>query len=272
MINFNGSLIDYDNINYLAENRAFKYGDGVFETIKVHNGKPCFVEDHYFRLMSSLRILRMEIPMYFTYEYFSEQLIKTIESKDKVTRIRFAVYRKNGGLYLPTDNNIDYIVEAFSVGQYITKERYEVELYTDNYINSGILSTIKSTNRILNIVANIYIEENGYDNGLLVNENKNIVEAINSNIFIVKGTSIITPPVSDGCIKGIARKNIINLLTKDAKYSIEERSISPFELKKADEIFLTNTIMGIQPITNYRKKEYKTEVSMEVSRKYNIFL
>ena len=105
---------------------------------------------------------------------------------------------------------------------------------------------------------------------MLLNTNKNVVEALNSNIFLVKGKHIKTPSLSDGCIKGIMRKQIIEIIKQIPGYVIEEASISPFELQQSDELFLTNVITGIQPITNYRKKQFSTSFSKNVLAKLNV--
>jgi branched-chain amino acid aminotransferase len=142
-----------------------------------------------------------------------------------------------------------------------------VDLYKDHYVFSGLLSTIKSTNRLINIVSSIFKDENNYDNCILLNEKKQIVEAANGNIFLVNGTTIVTPALTEGCIKGITRKKILEIVKKDPNLSLEEREISPFELQKADEVFITNAIVGIQPVTKYRRKEYTIEVSKALSNK-----
>ena len=147
------------------------------------------------------------------------------------------------------------------------KEHYEIELYKDHYVYSGLLSTIKSTNRILNVVASVFKEENGYDNLMLLNEKKQLAEAINGNVFLVKGTTVLTPALTEGCIKGIMRKKIIEILQKDPNLSVEETEISPFELQKADEVFVTNVIVGIQSVTKYRRKTYEVRVSQEINKK-----
>ncbi len=96
---------------------------------------------------------------------------------------------------------------------------------------------------------------------MLGHEKKQVVEALNANIFLVKAKNIITPPLSEGCLKGVFRKKLIEFILKDSDLTIEEKEISPFELQKTDEVFLTNAIIGIQPITKYRKKNYTTTVS-----------
>jgi branched-chain amino acid aminotransferase len=103
-----------------------------------------------------------------------------------------------------------------------------------------------------------------------LNNQKHVVEALNANLFLVKGNVIKTPPLSDGCIKGVMRKQIIDIIKLLPDFTIEESSISPFELQQADELFLTNVIMGIQPITKYRKKEYGNSVAKDLLGKLNV--
>lgn len=271
MINYNGNIILPSNIQLSHENRAFKYGDGIFETIKVQNRKVLFWEDHYFRLMASMRMLRMKIPMEFTLEFLQNEILKTVEAQNNGTifRVRLNVYRKNGGLYTPKTNEVDYIIE---VKEYIYKVKttYTTDLFKDFYNYSGILSTIKTTNRILNTLAGVFAKENNLDTCILLNERKGVVEATNGNIFIVKDTVVKTPSLNEGCIKGIIRKKLIEIIQKHPNYTIEETSISPFEIQKADEVWVTNAIIGIQPVTNYRKKEFRTVIGEKLQKTLNV--
>lgn len=253
MINFNGNLESKNNFSLSIQNRAFKFGDALFETIKVEDGRIVFIEDHYFRLMASMRMLRMKISMKFALEFFEKEILRTIEANKLINaRVRFSIFRNDGGLYLPKDNTTSYLIEAEQLSSTL-KTDYEVDLFKDHYLYSGMLSTLKTNNKILNVIASVYASENGLDNCILLNENKQIVEAINSNIFLVNDHQITTPSLSEGCLKGIVRKNIISLINNDSTYEIFETAISPFELQKADEVFLTNSIAGIQSVTKYRK-------------------
>ena len=261
MINFNGKIISENSVPLGIQNRAYKYGDALFETIKVKDGKVNFIEDHYFRLMASMRMLRMSISMEFTLEFFENEILKTVNANNlNLARVRFSVNRKDGGLYSPITNTIDFLIEANEL-KTISRSTYEIDVFKDYYVYSGILSTLKTNNKILNVLAGIYAEENGLDNCILLNEKKQVVEALNANIFLIKGNQIITPSLSEGCLKGVMRKNIIKLIQKDTKYEIIETEISPFEMQKVDEVFISNAIVGIQAITKYRKKHYNTEAS-----------
>ena len=273
MINFNGSIVSNDT-NILTRNRAFLYGDAVFETVKIMDSKILFLEDHYFRLMSSMRVIRMEIPMNFTMEYFEEQILAIAKSKNMVisSRGRITVYRNDGGYYLPQDNTVSFLisVESLDAALYsISQKEYIADLYTDFYVTKQLLSAIKTTNKIINITASIFANENGLDNCLLLNDSKNVIEALQGNLFMLKGNTLITPPISEGCLNGVMRKQILALARKIGNLEVVEDVISPFDLQKADELFITNVIKGIQPITKYRKKEFTTDLASKLVQKLN---
>lgn len=271
MINFNGTLESPENFTLTIDNRAFKYGDGIFETVKVLNGSIVFWEDHYFRLMSSMRMLRMKIPMSFTLEFLEAEILKTIKPQEASTsfRVRLSVYRQDGGLYTPTTNNIDYLIEVSPL-KIQEKGSYTIDLFKDFYNYSGLLSTVKTNNRMLNTLASIFASENDLDNAILLNEKKGVVEATNGNIFIVKRNTIKTPALTEGCIKGITRGKVIEIITKNTDFEVEETSISPFEIQKADEVFITNAIAGVQIVTNYRKKVFATVIGDKLSNSLRI--
>lgn len=276
MINLNGTILDNSKTIIALGNRALNYGDAVFETLRFSGGKIYFWEDHYFRLMASMRILRMEIPMNFTMEFLEEEILRTINSSEKkcaAVRVKIIVWRKTGGKYTPTTNEVDYAIsfEKLEEPFYTLAETdCEIELFKDHFIHSGLLSTLKTTNRIVNILGSIYAKENNYDNCLLLNENKQVVEALNGNIFLISGNIVKTPPLLDGCLNGILRKQLISIINTTPELGLREASISPFELQKADEIFITNTIQGIVSVTKYRKKEFVNSTAKILLPKLNL--
>jgi len=276
MVNTNGNILNKANASLPVNNRGFNYGDAVFETIKVSHSKILFWEDHYFRLMASMRILRMEIPMSFTLEFLENEILKLVEHNNQLkvsVRVKLIVFRDSEGLYTPNTNEVSFLISSKTLQNdfyELNDNEYRVDLYKDHYISPSLLSTIKSNNRLINVIGGIYANENGLQNCLLLNTDKYVVEALNSNIFLVKGQIVKTPPLTDGCIKGVMRKQIIEIIKLMPEYTIEEASISPFELQKADELFLTNIISGIQPITNYRKKQFTIDFSKNLLAKLNV--
>ena len=273
MINFNGTIVSNDT-SLLTQNRAFLFGDAVFETVKIVNAKILFLEDHYFRLMSSMRVIRMEIPMNFTMEYFEEQILALATAKNAAlsARARITVYRNDGGYYLPQNNTVSFLINVESIDNTlysIYQGEYVVDLYTDFYVARQLLSTIKTTNKIINVTASIFAKENGLDNCLLLNDSKNVIEALQGNIFMLKGNTLITPPVSEGCLNGVMRRQVLALARKIENLEVVEQVVSPFDLQKSDELFITNVIKGIQPVTKYRKKEFTTNLATILVQKLN---
>ena len=273
--NYNGNFIEGNEITLSMADRAFQYGDSVFESMKFANGRINFWEDHYFRLMSSMRILRMEIPMNFSPEFLEEQIRTTLVENglsDKASRVRLQVIRKEGGLYTPTSNDVNFLVSAseLELSNFALNENgLEVDLFKDYYKQKSLLSNIKSGSAVLYTVASIFKKENALDECLLLNDDKMIAEAISANVFVVKGKEIFTPPLSDGCLKGVMRKQVLEILPKMG-YEVVEKSISPFDLQKADELFLTNASKGVQWVEKYRKKTFVNEVSQALISKLNI--
>jgi branched-chain amino acid aminotransferase len=273
MINFNGVIQDSD-LQLSVNNRSFLYGDGVFETLKIVNNKILFFEDHYFRLMASMRIVRMEIPMSFTLEYLESQILSLVNQFkiQNSARVRFTVYRNDGGFYSPISNTISFVIQAQELKSekyQIDRSFFEVDLYKDFVVTKQLLSTLKTTNRMIQITASIFAKENQLDSCLLINESKNVIEAISGNLFMLMGNKLITSPISEGCLNGIMRKQIIDIAKKIDTIELIEKEISPFDLQKAEELFITNVIIGIQPITKYRKKDFEVKLATQILEMLN---
>lgn len=275
MINHNGMIQNESEVSLGVDNRGFQYGDGLFETLRVIDHKVVFWEDHYFRLMASMRVLRMEIPMDFSPEFLEAEILKTVAAngfENGAASVKINVFRVAGGRYLPTHRDVQYIISTKKLEHqfYISANpNYTVKLFKDHYQISGLLSTLKTTSKNLSVLGSIYAQENEYDNCLILNEHKMVVEALNSNLFLVKEDEIKTPPLSEGCLNGIIRKKLIEIIEKTDGLTLKEERISPFELQKADELFLTNSLMGIQSVTQYRKKSYGTEKADALRGKLN---
>jgi branched-chain amino acid aminotransferase len=273
MINFNGVILDSD-LQLSVNNRSFLYGDGVFETLKIVDNTILFFEDHYFRLMASMRIVRMEIPLSFTLEFLESQILSLVNQLaiENSARVRITVYRNEGGYYAPNQNSVSYVVQAAPLSNKtytIEKSNFEVDLYKDFAVTKQLLSTLKTTNKMIHVTASIFAKENQLESCLLVNDSKNVIEAISGNLFMLMGNTLITPPISEGCLNGIMRKQIITLAKQIETIDFVEREISPFDIQKADELFITNVIQGIQPITKYRKKEFEIKLALQLLEKLN---
>lgn len=274
MINYNGE-IQQTSPTLSAKNRGFLYGDGVFELVKYVEGTIFFWEEHYLRLMATMRIARMEIPSNFTLEFLEAEIIKTIQANSLASKalwVRITITRKGGVSLTPEENEIDYCIDIEGITNLFyqnLKIPYEVELFKDYYTQADLLGTLNITGRMLQIVGSVFARENDYQNCILLNTHKNAVSFLDGNLFLVQGEQILTPPLSEGAPNGITRKKLIEAIQKTSDFSLEERPISPFELQKADELFLTNTKQGIQSVSKYRKKEYNNIVATNLLGKLN---
>ena len=278
MINYNGAIIEKADLPSAEIARATMYGDAVFETLKMQEGKLFFIEDHYFRLMAGMRILRMPIPMDFTPEFFIEQAERLAEEVAiENGRLRIQVVRVADGKYTPSEDQSTVWwmeLEELEPIEYIHAEKgLTVDLFKDHYIQPGLLSTIKSSNSLPYVLGGVYARENNLDAVLMVNDNKMLVEANASNVFVLKGDVLRTAPLEDGALRGVFRKNLLNW-GKEIGLQVKEESINPFDLQKADEIWLTNTITGVQWVEKYRKNTYKGDKAKELvallERKLNV--
>ena len=264
MINYNENYINKSGSDLL--NRGFLYGDSVFESIRIVNNKIIFWEDHYMRLMSSMRIIRIEIPQSYTPDFFKVQITNTISKVNSsfTGRVRLTIFRDGGGYYAPELSSPSFIVNCSVIDSeefYLKDSEFKVDLFKDYYIQNDLLSNLKTNNKLINVLAGIYANENNLDNCILLNNKKNVTEFLNGNLFIVRENKIITPNLDSGCLKGIMRKKIIEYVKLIPEFSIEETVISPFDLLSANEIWLTNSISGIINVTNYRNKSFSNDVA-----------
>ena len=274
MINFNGKITNPSD--QLINNRAFLYGDAVFESIIIFNDKILFWEDHYFRLMSSMRIIRLEIPDKYTPEFFMENIIKIHNNISQTgnSRIRINIYRSSAGKYKPEKNTPSFIIscESINYNNYeLNKGHYEVDLYKDYYLDNQLISSIKSNNKIINVVASIYASENGFDNCVLLNKDRLVSEFINSNLFIIKDEKIYTPTLKSGCLNGVVRKNLFKILSVSS-FELCEQDLSTFDITQSDEIFGTNIAQGIFSVTKFRKKNYDCSKTKKIITMLNDFI
>lgn len=256
-------------------NRAFLYADAVYDKVLWSGGKLCFWEEHYLRLMASMRILRMKIPYEFTMEFLQEKIseeIKTQSLTEKTLLVSLYVFTKAN---LEERDSVDFQIFISEQENFFYKNTpmsLPVELYKDFYQPKNLLSTLKTTAQTQNILAKVFAQENDYENCILLNDQKQVTGFFNGNLFFKQGDLVKTPPISSGAKNGITRKKIIQILKNIPDISFSEEDISPFDLQKGDEIFLTNTSVGIQSVTKYRKKEYSTLFADSLIGKLNTLL
>lgn len=259
-VNNNGTIISTTGPSIYAGNRGYTYGDGLFESIRIMNGKALNVANHYQRLMQGGLALKMRFPNYYSTEFFEKQIAELIEHC-KVTeggRIRLSIDRMGGGTYLPDVNETSYYIECYPMENNLfglNSKGLEVDLYQDIKKQNTPLSNYKTKNGIIYVLAAISAKEKGLDDMLLMNDKGQILESSHSNLFVVSNGVLYTPSLADGCLAGTMRMQVINLALKH-KLKVYECPILPSNLLVADELFLTNAVRGITWIGGYRTKRY----------------
>ena len=270
---FNGETVHTASFHLPSSNRAFRFGDGVFETIRFNGTKALWWEDHYFRLMATMRIWRMNIPMTFTPEYF-EGLFSEILSANNLegnpARLRLSVFRKPGGYYTPEENEVDFLLEMERIpeSEYPENKGMIIDLFKDHYKPEGLLSNAKSLQCMPSILGSIYAKENGLDDVLLLNPAKMLAESTRGNVFVVLGNELVTPPLEAGCVRGIVRKQVLKF-AKQLELQVSERNLTPFELLKAREVWITNAIRGVVPVKTYRTQTYDDALAQRMQEILN---
>lgn len=275
-ISYNGRIIHSDELKIGLNNRSFSYGDGIFETMHASGNKVQFFYDHMERLIRSMKVLKMEVPVRFSIDTMGLQKeISKILNKNKLykgARVRMTVFREEGGLYTPNSNEVEYIIQcsALESDTYTLNEKgYNTDIYDEIYKPINTLSTLKMTSSMFSVLAGIFKKENQLDECLVMNNKGNIIEGISSNLFIIKENIISTPSVREGCLPGIMRQKVIELARKLNYIVQDEQTIKIQDIMAADEMFFTNAITGIQWVVGFKQRRYYNRISKLLSNALN---
>lgn len=267
-INLNGQLLSAEDPHIYHNNRSFCYGDSLFETIHANGVNLHFFEDHFERLSKGMKALKMETPLLFSQKFIEEEITGLIKRNRLFTgnRVRLSVFRNAGGYYTPADNQVTWLIEVSPLplpAYKLNEKGLRVSIYDAIRKPVNLISSFKTGNSLVYTMAGLYKQENNLDDCLLINEGGNLVEAISSNIFLVKNRSLLTPPAGEGPVLGIVRKQIIKI-ARELKISVYEQELKPGYLLDADECFLTNTVNGINWVIGYKNKRYYNKVAAEL--------
>ena len=265
LVNINGQLLNSGDTAISYDNRSFRYGDGFFETIRCIKGLPLWMEDHFHRIQRSAELLKLNLPDHASVEFFSDQIHKllSLNGLGKAARVRLSIWREAKGFYRPDGSDAGYMIETSALENeffILNKKGLLVGVYNQLQKPTEFLSRIKSSNALVYIMASLFSVENGWDDALILNTEGNIAEATSSNVFVVKKNIIYTPGISQGCVEGVMRLNILRLAAS-AGYNVHENSITLKDLLDADEVFLTNTIAGVQWVKAFSDKRYYSKVA-----------
>ncbi len=269
---YNGDFFLKDDFRISFKNRALNYGDGLFETLRASASDIFFFENHLKRLINGMKILKMKIPKNFENENLKNQ-IKHLILKNKLfsgVRIKILVIRKDGGLYTPINNEINYyiFVEKLSEKNYFfNKIGLRIGIFDEIFKEKTFYSNFKTINSMPFILAGIFKKENNLDDVILIDGKKQMVETISSNIFLIKDDFLFTPSLENGCVDGIMRKFVIKISKEMGLKISETKSLKKVHLIRADEVFLTNALQGIKWVAAYKDKRYFNKTAKKIMQK-----
>ncbi len=274
MLSFNGHLVSRKDFHLSTANRAFRYGDGVFESMRIRHGQIMWLIHHYQRLSRSIAALHMNMHDDWSAEYF-EKTIKALcnvnHSPEGSARVRLSVFRNDGGLYTPFTNNASYIIESETVDQanYVLNTKgISVVPYEEIKKACNILSPLKSINAQLYVLAAIYKRNLGFGDALILNEEGLVAEATSSNVFVYKAGKLTTPALSQACVEGVMRAVIIEIAHQNGIPAVETK-ISLDDLASAEEVFLTNAVQGIRWVKEFKGKRFGNEMAEWLTTQLN---
>lgn len=251
---------------------AFIQNNVLTETIAIQQNKILFWEEHYLRLMASMRILRMEIPLSFTLEHLSEKIIALTSTLSKeafhgracLNVVKMAQPTPDQAVP-PTAYSITAIPATEGEETLIFNTTTQpIDLYKDHYLSTGLYTSLESAAQQWRDMAWTYVHENDYCDGILLNTEKHLVETLRGALFLIKGNQISTPSLDQGGRKSVYRKQLLTVLAKSEEFEISEEAISPFSIQKADELFVLDDAQGIYSIAQYRKKKFHATQSEKI--------
>lgn len=265
--NFNGKILEESAPVFGADSRAVRYGDGVFETLKIKNGVLILADDHFSRLWKGMQQLKFDIPKLLTPEKITEEIF-AMAKKNKHTdsRIRIGIYRGDGGLYDAKNNQPNYVIQSWPLAEDNGKlniNGLQLCMYEDAQKSCDSFSNLKHNNYLPYLMGALHAKENKCNDAVILNNYQRVCDSTIANIFIVKNEAIYTPPLSEGCVAGTIRKFLLQILPT-AGFSVIEKEISIAELMDADEIFLSNAIYNIRWVAGIENKLFQNNIIRKI--------
>jgi branched-chain amino acid aminotransferase len=258
----NGNFLHADQPLFTAQNRSFRYGDGVFETMKVYQSAILLEQLHFERLFLGLKMLQIE-----NSSQASEMVQLVLELCEKnncinLARVRLAFFRSR-------QNKAEFVIEASPLTEeviYWNDKGLTIDLYPYARKNTDAFSNLKTANFLPYVLAEIFAKERGLDDALVLNAFNFIADSSKANIFLIKGNEIFTPALHQGCVSGVMRRFLLEQL-KANDYRIHQEEISEEQLLNADEVFLTNSIFDMRWVKAFRDKTFSSKQTFDIYQK-----
>lgn len=266
-ISLNGRIIEGNLPVLTLDNRAFRYGDGLFETMKVVQGRIALAPYHFDRLWNGLNLLSFQIPAHFDPNHLAEQILKLcIRNKcESLARVRLTVFRGNGGIFESLDQ-LQYSIECWPLNetsQRLNENGLVIDLCPDVRKCCDRFANLKSASYQAYALAALHAKRNRLNEALVLNQHERVADGTIANLFLVMGDRLITPPLTEGPVDGVMRRFIATNAAR-LGYGFEETPVTVSDIEEADELFLTNAITAIRWVRNFRNKTYGRSITSSI--------
>lgn len=257
-INFNGAFFPSGTPLLTADNRGFRYGDGVFETIRAVQGRIPLLDLHYRRLLNGCHLLGLEA---LTPETFTGSILEICNRNGHtaLARVRLTVFRGED------DATMNYIIQSWPLEAAASVQGLALGVFPKGRKSCDGFSHLKSNNYLLYTMAAAYARNHGWDDCLVLNSRERIADSSIANLFYVMGNTIYTPPLSEGCVAGVMRGWLMGALPA-AGMRVVEKAVAPEDLIMADEVFLSNAIRGVRGVGNFAGTTYGSHIFQAVKK------
>ena len=266
-VNYDGKLKTAGTAFFNEQSRGLRYGDGLFETIRLQGGELILADDHFARLWKGMQALHFDIPRLMSPEFLKEEISRTSERNGlKDARVRLSIYRAGGGLYDPENLRPIFIIETSPLDKHISgwnENGLSIGIYEKSRKMADGFSHLKTNNFLPYLLAAFEAKEQRWNDALVLNQYDRVADSTIANLFIVKGQEIFTPALAEGCIAGIMRKYLITS-AREQGYTVHESQISPADVYGADECFLTNSIRGIRWVKQCHTAAYTCQFTQQL--------
>ncbi len=247
-----------------GSNPSFKWGEGLFETMKVHQGQIFFFEAHLQRLLAGCSVLGMDPEQLEGREL--EFLILELCFRNgcrESARVRLQVFRDEG-------EQTNFLVEALplpgTVNQFY-QQGDAVAIFPYGRKSIDTLANLKTANYLLYALAARWARQQGLGDALVLNSENHVCDSSRANIFLVRKGELVTPPRTQGCIAGVVRGWLIGQL-KEAGFPVVQQPVTEEQLLEADEVFLTNSIQDLRPVRQLGERTYQVELAREIHHRF----
>ena len=266
----NGKLISGSTFNGL--NRGLYYGDGFFETIRYMNGNVHLIDIHQKRMDIAFDQLGLNKAASLSKLELTKSFRKLAAANELDNgKIRLTIFRKWGGAFIPNTDDCDWIAEFNPIEIIdfeLNRKGLQVDIYKKEKKWSESAKYFKSLNASFYVNAGRFARDKRVDEAFVLNEKSEIIESLYSNIFYQKKDQLYTPPIEGGGLPGVMRAYVIHMLQKQG-IQVFEKTLLEEELHEVDELFLTNSIRGIQWVGGYKTKRFYNRNIREYSNYLN---